>query len=99
MKKNITFPAAFLLLSMVFSCSSTGRGTNYTNGTVKFISLEGGFYGIIADDNKNYHPLNLSKEFQTDGMRIRFKYIERKDMASIHMWGIIVEIKEINELK
>ncbi len=68
-------------------------------GTVKYISLEGGFYGITTDDNKNLDPLNLPKEFQVDGKRISFKYVEKKDMASIHMWGTIVEIIEIRELK
>lgn len=68
-------------------------------GTVKYISLEGGFFGITTDDNKNLDPLNLSKEFQVDGKRISFKYVEKKDMASFHMWGEIIEIIEISELK
>lgn len=32
-------------------------------GTVKYIDLEGGFFGIIGDSGKNYDPINLSEEF------------------------------------
>ena len=87
------------VLPILFSCSSTETESNYTTGTVKYLSFEGGFYGIISDDNKNYDPLNLAKEFQKDGLRIMFKFIEKKEMASFHMWGMIIEITEIKELK
>jgi inhibitor of cysteine peptidase len=88
------FGFAFLI-----NCSSTETENNYTKGTVKFLSFEGGFYGIVTDAKKNLDPLNLPKEFQVDGKRVMFRYIEKKDMASFHMWGIIVEILEIKELK
>ena len=83
---------------MIISCSSTEPELGAT-GTVKYISLEGGFYGIITDDGKSLDPLNLSKEYQVDGKRIQFKYIKKSNMASFHMWGIIIEIIEIKELK
>ncbi len=90
---------AFLFLTIVIiSCSSNEPELSAT-GTVKYISLEGGFYGIITDDGKSLDPLNLSKEYQVDGKRIQFKYIEKSDMASFHMWGTIIEIIEIKELK
>lgn len=88
----------FIIFILSISCSSLESDVKFTTGTVKYISLEGGFYGIITDDNKNLDPLNLSKEFQVDGKRIYFKYIGKKDMASFHMWGTIVEIIEIKEL-
>jgi len=91
---------AFLFLTIVIiSCSSTEPELIDTTGTVKYISLEGGFYGIVTDDGKSLDPLNLSKEYQVDGKRIQFKYIEKSDMASFHMWGMIIEIIEIKELK
>ena len=87
-----------ILSFITISCTSLESDIKFTTGTVKYISLEGGFYGIITDDNKNLDPLNLLIEFQVDGKRISFKYVEKKDMASIHMWGIIVEIIEIRGL-
>ena len=96
LKKNIFLLFIFFTLSI--SCSSLESEVKVTTGTVKYISLEGGFYGITTDDNKNLDPLNLSKEFQVDGKRISIKYVEKKDMASFHMWGTIVEIIEVRAL-
>ncbi|MDP2039341.1 MAG: hypothetical protein Q8L04_18340 [Ignavibacteria bacterium] len=70
-----------------------------TTGIVKRIELEGGFWGIVSDDNQNFDPLNLPQSYQVDGKRIKFSYKERNDLASFHMWGTIIEIIEINELK
>lgn len=92
----------FLFIFFLFcivKCLSTKSGLGYTNGTVKYLSIEGGFYGIVTDDKKNLNPLNLSIEYQVDGKRIQFKYVEKKEMASFHMWGMIVEISEIQELR
>ncbi len=90
----------FLILACV-SCSGTESSDSQVKtavGTVKYISLEGGFYGIVTDDSQHLDPLNLPKEFQRDGIQIYFKYVEKKDMASFHMWGTIIEITEIHEL-
>lgn len=97
LKKNIFL--LFIISILSISCSSLESEVKFTTGTVKYISLEGGFYGITTDDNKNLDPLNLPKEFQVDSKRIIFRYVEKKDMASFHMWGTIVEIIEIKELK
>ena len=68
-------------------------------GTVVFVELEGGFYGIITDDGARYDPVNLPPEFQRDGLRVRFRARILKDTASIHMWGTPVEILHIEELE
>ncbi|MBA7603669.1 hypothetical protein ES703_10784 [subsurface metagenome] len=67
-------------------------------GIIKYVDLEGGFYGIIADD-KHYVPVNLSKEFEMDGLKVKFKAKIRKDLVSIHMWGILIELTHINKIK
>jgi len=41
-------------------------------GTIRFIPLEGGFYGIDADDGAQYYPINLDDQYRVDGMRISF---------------------------
>jgi len=63
-----------------------------TTGTVTWVALEGGFYGITADDGTRYDPLNLPDEYEHEGFRIGFTAIEDPDMASIHQWGTIVTI-------
>lgn len=66
-------------------------------GTVTFVDLEGGFFGIIGDDGNNYLPLNLAPEYETDGLRIAFEYEPVKDTATIQMWGIPVNLTFIEK--
>lgn len=68
-------------------------------GTVKFLDFEGGFYGIISDNGENYDPINLSKEFQVDGLRVRFDAKKQENVASFHMWGTIIEIINIERIQ
>lgn len=64
----------------------------YGTGTVVYISIEGGFYGIITDDYEKYDPTNLDEDFEIDGLRVQFAVRLRRWTGSIHMWGMIVEI-------
>lgn len=75
------------------------ENTILRSGTVRFIDLEGGFYGIIGDDGKKYDPVNLSQEFQVDGLPVRFEAKIRGDVASIRMWGTPIEIVKIEKVR
>lgn len=68
------------------------------NGTVRYIELEGGFYGLVADDGQKYNPVNLPKEYQKDGLRVKFQVKGKKGAVGIHMWGKIVNIIKIERL-
>jgi len=63
-------------------------------GTIKYIPLEGGFYGIETDKGEKYFPLNLSEEFKKEGLRVWLK-AKPKKVATIQMWGKPIEILEI----
>jgi hypothetical protein len=77
----------------------TDSGDNIIGtGTVTFLSFEGGFYGIKADDGRNYDPTNLPEDLRKDGLRVRFEAKELRDRASFHMWGTIVELVHIQKL-
>ncbi len=65
-----------------------------TTGTVRFVDLEGGFYGIVTDDQIRYYPLNLEPGLKVDGLRIRFRAVPREDASTLQMWGIVIEIEE-----
>lgn len=67
------------------------------NGTVTYVDLEGGFYGIVADDGSQYLPANLSEEFAVDGKRVSFTAAVQQDVVTIQMWGTPVEILSIEE--
>ncbi len=81
---------------LVFQC--VGEGLLEFVGTVRWRELEGGFYAIDADDGRKFEPLNLPRDFRVDGVRVRVTAKPRPDMASIHMYGTIVEIIRISRL-
>jgi hypothetical protein len=59
-------------------------------GTVVFVKLEGGFFGIITDNGNRYVPINIRKEFQKDGLKVRLEGKFRPDLLGIHMWGTYI---------
>ncbi len=64
-------------------------------GTIRYIDLEGGFYGIVGDDQEHYDPLNLPEAYQKDNMSVKFTARMAPDQASFHMWGKLIYILEI----
>ncbi len=68
------------------------------NGTVIYINLEGGFYGIIGDNGEHYDPTNLADEFKNDSLRISFEYKISENQISVHMWGKLIDIVKIQRL-
>ena len=100
--RKVLYLAILLVLVVAIvalaGCLGGGKDVVSGTGTVKFINLEGGFYGIIGDDGEHYDPINLDQEFQEDGLRIHFEAKVHEDVASTHMWGTIVEITNIERL-
>lgn len=101
MKKAVHIIIALLLVALtVATLVGCGREEAISGtGTVKFVELEGGFYGIVGDDGKKYDPINLEQTYQEDGLRVRFQAKIRQDISSIHMWGTIIELTKIETLK
>lgn len=95
--KTLLAIAALLMLSVVLTpgCTNESEDTFVSTGTVVYLSFEGGFYGIKGDDGRNYDPMNLPVEFRKEGLRIRFEAKELPNHASFHMWGTMIEIKQI----
>jgi hypothetical protein len=59
-------------------------------GTIRYVDLEGGFYGLIADDGATYAPTPLPDSLRKDGLRVRFRVQETKALTT-RMWGTPVE--------
>ncbi len=94
----ITRGTLLLIALLAISCS-TDFGENFIlTGTISYIPLEGGFYGIKGDDGQAYDPINLPAEFRRDGLRVRFEGKVLKEGASFHMWGTMIEIVHIEQL-
>ncbi|MDD4254614.1 MAG: hypothetical protein PHP59_04470 [Methanofollis sp.] len=77
-------------VSETVTAGITGTGT----GTVTYIDLEGGFYGIVAVDGTRYLPLDLDPAFEQDNLSVRFT-VEKVDVATIQQWGTPVKVISI----
>ncbi len=79
--------------------SKTGAPSTQTvTGTVRYINVEGGFYGIVTDDGKKLDPVNLPQEFQKDGLRLRARVEPLQERVSVRMWGTPVRMIEFKRL-
>jgi hypothetical protein len=98
---RIFFALIFFMLINFTACSQKTQiqeqnwEGNVITGTVVYMDLEGGFYGIKGDDGNNYDPLNLSSEYQKNGIRIKASISFEKNVSSIRMWGKIIRINQI----
>ena len=64
-------------------------------GTVTYQEMEGGFYGIEAEDGSKYDPLNLPESFKKDGLKVQVKAQMKTDVIGFHMYGSIIEVMDI----
>ena len=64
-------------------------------GTVVYKDLEGGFFAIDGDDGQKYNPVNLSESFRKDGLKVKVTARPNADAMTVHMYGTVVEIVEI----
>ncbi len=67
-------------------------------GEVRLMPLEGGFYGIVADDGKRWLPLGLPKAFQRPGLKVHFSGTPKPDLITIQQWGTPLQITDIKAL-
>ena len=71
-------------------------GAIQVSGTVRYFTLEGGFWAVRGDDGVTYDPMNgLASEFQRENLRVTLVAKVRTDMGGIHMVGPIVEVISI----
>jgi hypothetical protein len=64
-------------------------------GTVVFRESGDGFYGILADNGKQYEPANLDARFRSDGMRISFTGMLDTATLGEHHWGNPIELANV----
>jgi hypothetical protein len=66
-------------------------------GTIRYVDLEGGFYGLVAEDGTKYDPSPLPDSLRADDLRVRFR-VQKKDVMTTRMWGTPVEVLEIERI-
>lgn len=88
---------SILVLLLVGVHAPTYANSVNFKGTVNYITLEGGFWGIISEDGKKYDPINLEESFKIENMPVE---VEARviNSPSVHMWGKVIEILSINRL-
>lgn len=64
-------------------------------GLIKYVELEGGFFGIVAEDGKKYFPDYLGQDFKVDGLSVRVQAQPQEQMLGIQMWGNPIKILRI----
>lgn len=67
-------------------------------GRIDYITIAGGFYGIIADDGMEFFPVNLPSAYKVKDTRVRFEGTLEKNVTSIYQWGQAVNITTITKL-
>jgi hypothetical protein len=65
-------------------------------GTVRYMNLEGGFWGIVADNGQKILPKNLPAEYRKDGLRLSFSAQEITGMMTIQQWGTLSSLSDIS---
>lgn len=102
MHRTVALLLVALALAATLSCSGHTLGIKrvgdevFGTGTVQHFTTEGGFYAIRGDDGVVYEPMILPREFNVDGLRVRFNATIRDDVVSFHMVGPIIELAKIN---
>ncbi|MCS6160337.1 hypothetical protein [Shewanella baltica] len=74
---------------------SIKKGIVMYQGTVRYMNLEGGFWGIITDSSQKLLPQNLPSEYKKDGLRLSFNAKEIKGMMTIQQWGTLSSLSDI----
>lgn len=81
---------------VIYAEPSSFSGYISGEGTIRYIGIEAGFYGIVGDNGEHYDPINLHSDFKKDGLRVKYVLRPRPDLMNFHMWGTIVEILSIS---
>lgn len=59
--------------------------------------MEGGAYGIVGDDGKQYFPVNMPNQLKKDGAKV-VCHIRPSDAETLLMWGEPVIIESFETL-
>jgi hypothetical protein len=64
-------------------------------GFIKYVELEGGFFGIMTEDGTKYFPDYLGQDYKVDGLGVRVLAKPQEQILGIQMWGTPIEILKI----
>lgn len=67
-------------------------------GQLVYKDLEGGFYGFIGDNGRNYTLRNLAPEYKQNGIRLAVTGHVRDDILTITQFGSVFEVEAVKVL-
>jgi len=108
-KAVIVFGAVLIVTGFLFLLSECRLRGLYGSfplisgmGTVRFLEIEGGFWGIIGDDGGKYDIYLIDSffpdGFQVNGLRVQFSGYRHSSGSPIHMWGVWITLIDIRKL-
>lgn len=72
------------------------QGATAFTGTMSWVELEGGFWGIVTTSGGKYLPTNgVPESLKKDGLPVRGTVNVRKGYMTMQMWGTPVEVVTI----
>jgi hypothetical protein len=74
------------------------RNVSSVEGTVQYIPIEGGFYGIVTDGGEKFLPLAMDASLKQNGLRVRFSGKAADGYVTFYQWGTLVEISSIEKV-
>ncbi len=89
-----------IVLVFFLSCFMLGTGCSQPDfikveGTIRYINVEDGFWGIVGTDGKKYDPINLESKYRTDGQVVNLKAEILHDPISSYHRGVPIKINII----
>lgn len=61
-------------------------------GTVLYIDLSGGFWGVEDSNGQQWRPEKMPKALQKKGLKVELNCLVSKKTMSIFMWGTAIQI-------
>jgi len=93
--------STFLFLLNDYHLRSLYGPPIFGTGTVRYLDLEGGFWGIVSDDGKHYEISGDSffpSEFHVSGLRVEFLGYRHGEGNPFHMWGVYITLTGIRKI-
>jgi hypothetical protein len=63
-------------------------------GTVLYVELSGGFWGVEDSNGQQWRPEKMPKALQKKGMFVELDCLVSKKTMSIFMWGTTIQITD-----
>lgn len=93
-KQRLFIAAAVMAILLLGGAVGAGLFTRDIEGIVIYDDLEGGAWFIQAK-GELFLPINLTEDMQVQGLRVKFRVVERDDVVTIIMRGKPVEIIKV----